>query len=124
MRKNLQNYVLTCEEKNIEHKEEPLCCFTCRGATPPRVEMSVRLLPWLSATSSGVPRLDGLRVVTLVDGSLVLGGEEIRLDVVPAGAPINSWNWSSGGWSVFRFCTSRFLLPLFLHFKDSISLCN
>ena len=102
MRKNLQNYVLTCEEKNIEHKEEPLCCFTCRGATPPRVEMSVRLLPWLSATSSGVPRLDGLRVVTLVDGSLVLGGKGIRLDVVPAGAPINSWNWSSGGWSVFR----------------------
>ena len=79
--------------------------------------MSVRLLPWLSATSSGVPRLDGLRVVTLVDGSLVLGGEEIKLDVVPAGAPINSWNWSSEGGQCLGFalvsscylcfCTSR-----------------
>ena len=103
MRKNLQNYVLTSEENFLSFKKNHImCCFTCRGATPPRVEMSVRLLPWLSATSSGVPRLEGLRVVTLVDGSLVLGGEGIRLDVVPAGAPINSWNWSSGGWSVFR----------------------
>ena len=58
--------------------------------------MRVRPFPWLSATSSGVPRLDGLlstRVVTRLAGGLV----GIKLDVVPAGAPISSWNCSSDG---------------------------
>ena len=55
----------------------------------------MRLLPWMSAASSGVPRLEGLaRVVRLVGASLPLVG--IRLDVVPAGAPISNWNCSSG----------------------------
>ena len=56
----------------------------------------MRLLPWMSAASSGVPRLDGLaRVVRLVVGaSVALAG--IRLVVVPAGAPISNWNCSSG----------------------------
>ena len=55
----------------------------------------MRLLPWMSAASSGVPRLEGLaRVARLVGASLPLVG--IRLDVVPAGAPISNWNCSSG----------------------------
>ena len=55
----------------------------------------MRLLPWMSAASSGVPRLEGLaRVARLVGASLPLDG--IRLDVVPAGAPISNWNCSSG----------------------------
>ena len=54
----------------------------------------MRLLPWMSAASSGVPRLEGLaRVARLVGASLPLVG--IRLDVVPAGAPISNWNCSS-----------------------------
>ena len=66
-----------------------------RGATPPRVEMRVKLLPWMSAASSGVPRLDGLaKVARLVGESLAL--VEIGFEVVPAGAPISSWNCSSG----------------------------
>ena len=72
------------------------CVVTWRGATPPRVDMRVRPFPWLSAASSGVPRLDGLlstRVVTRLAGGLV----GIKLDVVPAGAPISSWNCSSDG---------------------------
>ena len=72
------------------------CVVTWRGATPPRVDMRVKPFPWLSAASSGVPRLDGLlstRVVTRLAGGLV----GIKLDVVPAGAPISSWNCSSDG---------------------------
>ena len=57
--------------------------------------MRVRLLPWLSAASSGVPRLDGLaRLARVAGASLELVG--IRLGDVPAGAPISNWNCSSG----------------------------
>ena len=72
---------------------------TWRGATPPRVEMRVKLLPWMSAASSGVPRLDGLaKVEMLVGGSPAFVG--IGFDVVPAGAPISNWNCSSGEFKV------------------------
>ena len=64
--------------------------------------MRVILLLWLSTASSGVPRFEGFPifggllswVAWLVGGSLGLVG--IRLGVVPAGAPINNWNCSSG----------------------------
>ena len=72
----------------------------------------------MSAASSGVPRLEGLaRVVRLVGAPLLLVG--IRLDVVPAGAPISNWNCSSGkfvrfilvdvlGWGCYLCsCSSR-----------------